>query len=184
MKKICLFFFLSICISLSAQNRQALLKAAAIHANAKDTFLLRDSCLTHIYYDFESDSMLVAGLNGQYGLTQADVDYMLLQLKNTKPHTWSADSISGAVIVPASVVPAHAIKPKKAAKAWAAYFKKYNGGYYEISAPIFSKDGTYAIVYTGLQCGSNCGNGGATLFHWENGQWKPVKNLYAFEKSR
>lgn len=165
-----------------AQNRSALLKAAVSHANAKDTFLLRDSTLAHIYYDSESDSMLIAGLKGQYGLTQADVEYMRNQLKNYKAHTWSSDSISGAVIVPSANVPAPALSTKKAGKAWAAYFSKYKGGYYEVSTPVFSKDGTYAIVYTAFQCGAKCGNGGATLYHWENGAWKPVKNLFSWEK--
>lgn len=184
MKKLFVLFALIFSVAVSAQNRQSLLKAAALNANAKDTFLLRDSAMAHIYYDHESDSSLIAGLKGQFGLNQADVDYMQNQLKNYKAHCWTSDSIKGAVIVPASAIPASGVKPKKAAKSWAAYFKTHSGGYYEISNPVFSKDGTYAIVYTAFQCGANCGNGGATLYHWENGNWKPVKNLFAFEKGR
>lgn len=184
MKKVFVLFALVFSITISAQNRQLLLKAAVVNANAKDTFLLRDSTLAHIYYDAESDSMLIAGLKGQFGMTQADVDYMRNQLKNYKPHTWSADSIKNAVIVPAAAIPGQALSTKKATKAWTSYFKTHPGGYYEVSTPVFSKDGMYAIVYTSFQCGANCGNGGATLYHWENGNWKPVKNLFAWEKAR
>lgn len=168
-----------------AQSRESLLKAALVNSNAGDsTFLLRDSVMAHIYYDAESDSMLLAGLKDVPGLTAADAEYMAAQLKNYKPHTWSKDSISGAVIVPSSAVPSQALSPKKSAKAWTNYFASHKTGFYEVSAPVLSKDGTYAIVNVSFQCGANCGNGGATLYHWENGHWKPVKNFFSWEKAR
>ncbi|HEU4718850.1 MAG TPA: hypothetical protein VFU15_13495 [Bacteroidia bacterium] len=181
MKKLFLFTLVLFSVAVNAQTRQSLLKSALVNSTAGDTFLLRDSVLAHIYYDAESDSMLLAGLKYD-GLSQADADYMRAQLMNYRPHTWTKDSITGAVIVPSSAVPSAALEPKKSAKAWSKYFETHNKGYYEVSEPVFSRDGMYAVVYVAFECGANCGNGGATLYHFENGEWKPVSNLFSYNK--
>ncbi|HLG04159.1 MAG TPA: hypothetical protein VI731_11230 [Bacteroidia bacterium] len=182
MNKIAGLFFLLINMTASAQDRASLLRTALTNVNAKDTFLLRDSVLAHISYDAEGDTLALADLVRRKFITQADADHMLLQIRHHKPHMWTMDSIPHAVIVPSKITPAAALSPKKSGKAWSTYFKLYKSGYYEVSLPVFSLDGTYAIVYTTFQCGANCGNGGATLYHWENKAWKPVKNVFSWEK--
>ncbi|MBI3512195.1 MAG: hypothetical protein HY064_16165 [Bacteroidetes bacterium] len=183
MKKFILLVFCFAAVSLFSQDRKSLLQAALKNSNSGDsTFLLRDSVLAHLYYDAESDSLLLAGLSDQAGLSKSDIDYMRAQLQHYSAHCWSADSVKNAVIVSSAVTPAAALSPKKLAKAWNNYFSTHKTGYFEMSEPVFSKDGTYAVVYVGFQCGGNCGNGGATLYHWEKGMWKPVKNCFAFEK--
>lgn len=183
MKKFLLFVFALSSLTIFAQTRQSLLSAALKNSNANDSaFLLRDSVLAHIYYDAESDSMMLADLKKQKLITQEDVVYMTAQLKGYKPHTWTADSIPHAQIVPSSKTPAAGASVKKSTKAWTNYFGAYKSGYYDVSQPIFSKDGTMAIVYVSFQCGVRCGNGGATLYKFEKGAWKPVKNLFSWEK--
>ncbi len=183
MKRVFLLTLILLSLTATAQDRKSLLQAAMRNSNASDSlFLLRDSALAHLYYDAESDSMLLAGLKSETYLTPADIEYMRAQLKNYKPHTWTADSIPGARIIATSAVPSAALKPKKSVKAWSKYFQTNRTGYYEVSAPVFSKDGKTAIVYVGFQCGASCGNGGATVYRFENGQWKPVKNLFSWEK--
>jgi hypothetical protein len=182
MKKLLLAFLLFASVAAFSQDRKSLLRAAMTNVNAKDTFLLRDSVILHISSDSEGDSTVLADLVKQKFLTQGDADYMRMQLTAMKPHTWTGDSISHAVIVPSSIAPVSALSPKKSTKAWTSYFKLYKTGFYEVSQPVFSKDGTYAIIYTAFQCGVSCGNGGATLYHWEKETWKPVKNLFSWEK--
>lgn len=183
MKKIFLFLIILISFSASAQTRQSLLSAALKNSNASDSaFLMRDTVLAHLYYDAESDSMLLADLKSQKLISQADVVYMSAQLKGYKPHCWTADSIPHSQIVPSSKTPQAATSFKKSVKAWTDYFGLYKSGYYEVSEPIFTKDGNMAIVYVSFQCGAMCGNGGATLYRFEKGAWKPVKNLFSWEK--
>jgi hypothetical protein len=183
MKKFLFLIFTISTLAVSAQTRQSLLSAALKNSNASDTaFLLRDSVLAHIYYDAESDSMLLADLKKQKLISQEDVVYMTAQLHGYKAHTWTADSIPNAQIVPSSKTPRAGISFKKSVKIWTAYFETYKSGYFDVSEPIFSKDGTMAIVYVSFQCGANCGNGGATLYKFEKGAWKPVKNLFSWEK--
>jgi hypothetical protein len=180
-------FFIAICallsISISAQTRQSLLSEALKNSNASDSaFYMRDSVLAHFYYDAESDSMILADLKSQKLITAADVSYMTAQLVAYKPHCWSADSIPHSQIISSAKTPKAALNLKKSTKAWTDYFAVYKSGYYEVSEPIFSKDGTMAIVYVSFQCGAMCGNGGATLYKFEKGNWKPVKNLFSWEK--
>jgi hypothetical protein len=183
MKKIFLLFALAISITSFSQDRKALLSAALKNSNASDsTFNMRDSVLGHLYYDAESDSMLLADLKSQKYISQADVDFMRAQLKNYKPHVWSSDSIPHSTVVPTAKTPSTALSFKKSVKAWSEYFEAYKSGYFEVSEPIFSKDGTMAVVYVSFQCGANCGNGGATLYKFEKGQWKPVKNCFSWQK--
>jgi hypothetical protein len=183
MKKFLFLIFTISSLAVSAQTRQSLLSAALKNSNASDTaFLLRDSVLAHIYYDAESDSMLLADLKRQKLISQEDVVFMTAQLQAHKPHLWTADSIPNAQIVPSSKTPRAGITFKKSVKVWSAYFQTYKSGYYDVSEPIFTKDGTMAIVYVSFQCGANCGNGGATLYKFEKGAWKPVKNLFSWEK--
>ena len=183
MKKIFFFFAFVISVTSFSQDRKSLLAAALKNSNASDSsFIMRDSVLGHLYYDSESDSMLLADLKSQKYITQADVDYMRAQLNNYKPHLWTADSVQHATIIPTAKTPAMGLSVKKSVKAWSEYFEIYKSGYYEVSEPVFSKDGTMAIVYVSFQCGSNCGNGGATLYKYDKGMWKPVKNCFSWDK--
>jgi hypothetical protein len=179
MKKIFLFIALCFGLTIQAQDTRSLLLAAVKSSNAADTFLLRDSILQHFYSDWESDSILIAGLKSESYLTPADIDFMLQQARSNKKQTWTKDSIAGAVVLPSKGLPT-SFNAKKAAKQWTKYFSKHKGGYYEVSKPVFSKDGKTAIVYVGFRCGSKCGNGGAALYRWENGQWKLEKNLFSW----
>lgn len=183
MKKTFLVFILA-CLSLTifAQDKSSLLKSALINSTAPDTFLLKDSVLCQISGDADTDSLILADLVRNKYIEQSDADYMKAQMKNFKSHVWTNDSIKNARVIPAAVLPAKGLKPKKATKAWGAYFKNHKSGYYEVSTPLYSRDGKYAVVYVAFQCGANCGNGGATLFKYENGQWKPVKNLNSWRK--
>jgi hypothetical protein len=95
---------------------------------------------------------------------------------------WTSDSIPHSKIIPSSKTPSATLSFKKSTKAWTDYFGLYKSGYYEVSEPIFTKDGNMAIVYVSFQCGAMCGNGGATLYKFEKGAWKPVKNLFSWEK--
>ncbi|HTL82717.1 MAG TPA: hypothetical protein VL651_13480 [Bacteroidia bacterium] len=183
MKKLFIILCCFIAATSYSQDRKSLLSAALKNSGSGDsTFFMRDSVLAHLYYDAESDSMLLAGLKDQPGITSADISSMMMQLKKYSAHCWTADSIPGATIISSALLPSAGMSTKKSTKSWKTYFTTHSKGFFEVSEPVFSTDGSYAIVYVSQQCGGNCGNGGATLYHWEKGMWKPVKNLFSFEK--
>ncbi|MGL4596132.1 MAG: hypothetical protein ACRCYO_01310 [Bacteroidia bacterium] len=181
MKKTLFLFLLTLSLTATAQDRRTLLQAAVKLSTAPDTFLLRDSVLQHFYSDWESDSILIAGLKSESYITPADIDFMLQQARASKIQTWTKDSIAGSVVIASKGLP-NSLKQKKAAKQWTKYFSKHKTGYYEVSKPIFSKDGKTAIVYVSFQCGVNCGNGGASVYRWKNDKWVLEKNLFSWRK--
>lgn len=165
-----------------AQSRASLLKTAVLNANASDTFLLRDSVLCYFSGDPDSDSIFFGDMVRGKFITNDDVAFMKQQLAKNDHAVWTKDSIAGAVVLPSSALPSSALSAKKATKAWKAYFEKHKSGFYEVGKPLFSRDGKTAIVYTAFQCGVKCGNGGATLFQYKNGNWVAVKNIYSWRK--
>ncbi len=165
-----------------SQSRTTLLKTALQNATAPDTFLLRDSVMCYLSGDADGDSSFLNDLVRGNFITSGDMAYMRQQLNKNEHALWSKDSIAGAVVLASAILPNSALSAKKAKKAWTAYFKKQNHGFFEVSKPLMSKDGMSAIVYTAFQCGAMCGNGGATLFQWKNGKWVAVKNVYSWRK--
>lgn len=182
MKKLLALIFISINAFSFAQSRTALMKVALLNATAPDTFLLRDSVFCYLSGDVDSDSMFLSDMVRGKFITNDDVIFMKQQLAKNDHAVWTKDSISGAVVLQSSTLPSSALSAKKATKAWKAYFEKHRNGFYEAGKPLFSRDGKTAIVYTAFQCGANCGNGGATLFQYKNGNWVAVKNIYSWRK--
>lgn len=184
MKKITFLFAFVFLVGLtvSAQSRSSLMKTALLNATAPDTFLLRDSVLCYLSGDVDGDSSFLNDMVRGKFITSDDMTYMRQQLMKDNHTVWSKDSIANAVVLQSATLPASALSAKKAAKAWTAYFKLHNQGYYEVAKPLMSRDGKTAIVYTAFQCGAKCGNGGATLFQWKNEKWVAVKNIYSWRK--
>ncbi|TND09620.1 MAG: hypothetical protein FD123_977 [Bacteroidetes bacterium] len=142
-------------------------------------FLLRDSAVSHFYPDWESDSTMLAGLKNELG---ADADYMLKQRMEFKPQVWDASKIKGATSLGEAYYK-KTFSGKKQVKNWEKYYAVHKAGYYEISTPVFSRDGKTAILYMAYHCGTTCGHGGASLYRFENGKWKEVRSLFAWIKN-
>jgi len=181
-KKYALIISLLIAVSASAQSRGSLMKTALQNATAPDTFLLRDSVLCYFSGDADGDSSFLNDLVRNKFITSDDMNFMRKQLATNTHTVWTKDSIANAVVLTSATLPASALSAKKASKAWSAYFKMHNSGYYEVGKPLMSTDGMSAVVYTAFQCGAKCGNGGATLFQWKNEKWVAVKNVYSWRK--
>lgn len=151
--------------------------ALSLENDTIKTFLLRDSVLNHFYPDWESDSTMITGLRND--VSKADIDYMLKQRREFKPMTWEQLSVNGAVILHESYLD-KTFSSKKAVKNWEKYYNAHRAGYYEISQPIFSQDKKTAVIYMSYKCGVTCGHGTATLYHYENGKWVVVRNLFTW----
>lgn len=169
-------------LSLKAQSPDPAAFVSAILSSDKDStkaFLLRDSALTHFYPDWESDSTLLAGLKNELG---ADADYMLKQRMEFRPATWDVSKMKGAVLLNETYLK-KTFSGKKAVKNWEKYYAEHKAGYYEISTPVFSRDGKTAVVYMAYLCGVTCGHGGASLYRYENGKWNEVRSLFSWIKN-
>jgi hypothetical protein len=166
-----------------ATHNVSLYNAAVQNAGATDKSYISPRIVPYLHDDYEGDSLLIEGLKNENYLTTTDIAYMHLQIKKNRAGMWQKDSMpNDAKLLPPGQAPATGLSPKKATKAWTNYFKKYPVGFYELSQPVFSKDGNVAVICVNFQCGVYCGNGGAYVFRLLNGQWTAVKNCYSWKK--
>lgn len=175
-----LFLF---CLIQIATDRTSLYNAAVQNAGATDKSYISPRMVPFLHDDYEGDSLLIEGLKSESYLNAADITHMHQQIKKNRAGMWHKDSLGNdSKILPPGQAPSAGLSPKKATKAWTNYFKKYPVGFYELSQPVFSKDGTVAVICVNFQCGVYCGNGGAYVFRFLNGQWTAVKNCYSWKK--
>lgn len=58
---------------------------------------------------------------------------------------------------------------------WNYFYKHYGKGFSSYSAPIFLRNYTLCLFYSGHSCGGLCGGGQVTLFKKEHNTWKPFR---------
>lgn len=58
---------------------------------------------------------------------------------------------------------------------WDKFRKKYNGGYHQLSDPIYDINKEFVIVQHMIACGDFCGEEEFILFKFVDGQWKEIK---------
>lgn len=181
MKKLTILLLLLAGVSrLHAQQTETMdfVRAAiALENDTMKTYYLRDSAAAHFYPDWESDSMLLEGLVKEIG--KAEVAHLLKQRRELKNSTWKAQSPNGAMILDESYLK-KTFKGKNKTKNWETFYSTHKAPYYEVSQPLFTSDKKYAVVYIALQCGVNCGHGGASLYVFEDGKWKIVRNIFSW----
>jgi hypothetical protein len=178
-----IFTFLILGLIPGDTSNTSLYSAAVQNAGATDKSYISSRMVPFLHDDYEGDSLLIEGLKNESYLSAADIAYMHQQIKKNRAGMWQKDSLGNeAKILPPGQAPSAGLSPKKATKAWTNYFKKYPVGFYELSQPVFSKDGTVAAICVNFQCGVYCGNGGAYVFRFLNGQWTAVKNCYSWKK--
>lgn len=165
-----------------ASTNTSLYKAAVLNAGANEKSIVSTRIVPFLHDDYEGDSLLIDGLKNEKYLTADDIAFMHKQIKGNRSGNWTADSLGDLKLLAAKEAPSAGLSPKKSTKAWTNYFKKYAVGFYELSRPIFSKDGNTAVICVNFQCGVYCGNGGAYVFRLQDGEWKAVKNCYSWKK--
>jgi hypothetical protein len=86
--------------------------------------------------------------------------------------------IPGKIIIPLDSIEVLDKHNREYNQFWDDYHKKYgNGGFRNISLPLFSIDKSTVIIKTGYSCGGLCGNGGIYIFRKINGKWKKINQL-------
>jgi hypothetical protein len=60
---------------------------------------------------------------------------------------------------------------------WQSFYARYGKSYFTFSAPIFLRNNTLCIFYSGNNCGSNCGEGNVCLYKKVGNDWKLIKTF-------
>jgi hypothetical protein len=58
---------------------------------------------------------------------------------------------------------------------WQSFYKTYGWSLNSFSAPVFLRNYTLCLFYSGYSCGELCGSGALNLYKKENGKWKVYK---------
>jgi hypothetical protein len=58
---------------------------------------------------------------------------------------------------------------------WERFREKYNGGYHQLSDPVYDINKEFVVVQHMIACGDLCGEGEFILFKLVDGLWKEIK---------
>jgi hypothetical protein len=99
-----------------------------------------------------------------------------LQPINTAP--WQRGALcANARIVAQADIDAALVADAGAAPSWKIFYATFDGarGYSAYSRPIYSADGTHALVFTDHHCEGHCGLGEVIELEWAAGRWRSVR---------
>jgi hypothetical protein len=107
----------------------------------------------------EIDSILVAE-------DSIAIEQQTAQIRNLN---WDTSLINNAVFIGKADIK-RAFK-ESTRDAWKSFYDKYGGGYYQMSIPLFTKDGAYCIINFWQTCGVLIGEGQIFILKREASRW-------------
>jgi hypothetical protein len=87
---------------------------------------------------------------------------------------WTQDMVAGVRIIPKDTITA--IFSSKHLDGWAYFYLHYGQGFHSFGCPLFLRNYTWCLFYSGHHCGWLCGDGQLALYKKEGGRWVFVKN--------
>jgi hypothetical protein len=130
----------------------------------EDTIVLTDSVITKSF----PLAIFYYCLRDTINLTSQE-RAALLTLTDARPLTiWSTDLVG-----PAHIISMESLKPIFAKKVpdWDNFHRLYGQRLFSFAAPIFLRDNTLCIFYSGYYCGTLCGMGMTQLFKKIGDKW-------------
>ena len=103
-----------------------------------------------------------------------DIVFLKKQIMDNRTREWMpADSVWGATIITKAEIQSFSVKGPIVG--WDKFHKKYGKGYYLYSFPIFSVDGTKAVMLKGFHDSGDNNPCSIDLYEKIKGKWKAVK---------
>jgi hypothetical protein len=87
---------------------------------------------------------------------------------------WTPDMAPGVRLIPKDTITA--IFSRKHRDGWSYFYGHYGLGYHRFGCPLFLRNYTRCLFYSGHHCGWLCGDGQLALYKKEGGRWVFVKN--------
>jgi hypothetical protein len=87
---------------------------------------------------------------------------------------WTLDMAPGVRLIPKDTITA--IFSRKHRDGWSYFYGHYGLGYHSLGCPLFLRNYTWCLFYSGHHCGWLCGDGQLALYKKEGGRWVFVKN--------
>lgn len=110
-----------------------------------------------------------------------DIVFLKKQLMENRTREWAAsDSLWGATIISKTEIQGFSVKGPVVG--WDKFHKKYGKGYYLYSFPIFSVDGTKAVMMKGFHDSGDDNPCSIVLYEKIKDKWKAVKTYSSWKE--
>ncbi|MBC3787064.1 hypothetical protein [Spirosoma utsteinense] len=103
------------------------------------------------------------------------IDQALVKLAGIR---WDRDLFKYGHVMSEDSLEAIFMGPKH--RGWSYFRQHYGTSLQEFSNPIFIRDNTVCIFYSGHTCDYECGEGSLSIFRQENGNWHLWMKLYTW----
>lgn len=173
---LCLYCFNSYC---RAQDSASFIKkyfgvtAKIVYKDRLDTYHvdpIKSVLSKDTLHGFDSTEVLIIS-----PLERIYIDQALTKLSSTQ---WSSSLFKYGKLISQDTV--RAIFKDRKHRGW-QYFKQYYGNeLHEFSSPIFIRDNTLCIFYSGYSCDYECGEGALAIFKKEKENWVLWMKLYVW----
>jgi hypothetical protein len=144
------------------QDRRAL-------ADSTSPFFLEDSIDPGSGYDF-----LTSCLQDSSFFTLLEREQIKRWAARPSFWVWTPEMVPGVKPIPEDTITA--IFSWKHGDGWKYFNLHYGQGFHSFGCPLFLRNCTWCLFYSGYHCGWLCGGGQLALYKKEGGRWVFVKN--------
>jgi len=137
-------------------------------------FFLEDSIDPGSHFDF-----LKSCLQDTSTFTAAERKQIKHWTSHPSFRVWTPDMVPGVRLIPDDTITA--IFSTKHRDGWSYFYRHYGPGYHSFGCPLFLRNYTWCLFYSGHHCGWLCGDGQLALYKKEGGRWMFVKNWGEWE---
>jgi hypothetical protein len=109
--------------------------------------------------------------------TEDEKSIIINSLHSLKLQRWKEETLKNATIISSDTIGKIFDDPQKD---WEYFRKKYGGGFYSLSKPIFLRDNSLCVFYFGNNCGELCGEGKFSVYKKTFFGWSHYVTIYAW----
>jgi hypothetical protein len=147
--------------------------ARLVYTDRLDTYnvdLINSVLSKDTLYGFDSTEVLIISSQERIHIGQA-----LTKLSSIR---WSSSLFKYGKLISQDTV--RAIFKDREHRGWQYFKQHYGTELHEFSSPIFIRDNTLCIFYSGYTCGYECGEGALAIFKKEKKDWVLWMKLYVW----
>ena len=132
-------------------------------------FILEDSVSTSGRFEF-----LQACLNDTATFTSDERQQIQAWAAHPPFKIWTNDLVPGARLIPKDTI--RSVFSKEQENGWGYFYSHFGKDFNRLGCPLFLRNYSWCIFYSGNHCGWLCGSGQLALYRKEGSHWVFVKN--------
>ena len=137
------------------------------------SFILLDSVTSEI---IEPDFSIYNSIEDSVDFTADERAQIAGEIKHPRITVWTNDWVPDARIIPKQEIN-EIFKDGGIEGGWNAFYNRYGESFSDYSMPIFLRDNTLCLFYSGNHCGGLCGYGALVLYRRDGNGWVVVRDF-------